>query len=139
MGFEYFCDTPCEVNIDDMDPKARRQLKIERRGFSPRLINLEYTGNSWRDRNYPKKMKILLSPAAGNEAYDARALGIAPTNSSGAPMIIAPVMGGSQVRPRQGYYPQAQPDYMAPQQNYYVSPAQQQQDAPVQIPATADP
>tara|TARA_R110000868_G_scaffold105451_4_gene289775 strand:+ start:2067 stop:3230 length:1164 start_codon:yes stop_codon:yes gene_type:complete len=132
MGYEYLCDTPCEIQLDDMNSKIKPQLKIERRGFSSKLINLEYKGLSWRDRNYPQKMKILLAPAAGNEAYDAKALGInTQPATSNAPMIIAPMMSGSQPAPQQPtYYPQAHPQQYAPQQQY--APAPQQQYAPQQ-------
>ncbi|WP_221793347.1 PEGA domain-containing protein [Oceanobacter mangrovi] len=139
MGFEYLCDTPCEIELDDMNPKAKPQLKIERRGFASKLINLEYKGVSWRDQNYPKKMKVLLAPAAGNEAYDAKALGIAPKESSAAPMIIAPMMSGSQPAQQPVYYPQQQPvyqqqqpQYVAPQQMMQQPAQQQQMQQPVQ-------
>ena len=145
MGYEYLCDTPCEVELNDLNPKYKPQLKIERRGFSSKLVNLEYKGMGWKDRNWPKRMKLLLTPAAGNEAYDAKALGIAPTEkAAAAPIVVAPMMGGSQPAQQPVYYnqqpayQQPQPVYQQPQQPVYQQPVQQQYvapQAPVQQPA----
>ena len=124
MDDEHLCDTPCEIQLDDMDATRKYQVRVEHRGFTPKLLNIQYKGDDWKDRNFPKKMKILLQPAAGNEAYDAKALGIRNKQpSANGPMIIAPMMGGQAVP-----QPQAapQPYYQQPQQPVYRQPLQQQ-------------
>ena len=124
MDDEHLCDTPCEIQLDDMDSTRKYQVRVEHRGFTPKLLNIQYKGDDWKDRNFPKKMKILLQPAAGNEAYDAKALGIRNKQpSANGPMIIAPMMGGQAVP-----QPQAapQPYYQQPQQPVYRQPLQQQ-------------
>lgn len=160
MDNEHLCDTPCEIELDDMDAERKYQVRIERRGFSPKVMNMQYKGEDWKARNFPKKMKVLLTPAAGNEAYDAKALGIQTKQpAANGPMIIAPMMGSGmgssqpaqqqQVapqpyyqqqpayqQPRQPMYQQQQPVYQQPtQQPIYQQPTQQPQQPVYQQPA----
>jgi hypothetical protein len=59
---EFLCETPCDLELDDKDPNIRRILKIEKRGFDPRLLQIKYKGDDWREDNFADKYVVHLQP-----------------------------------------------------------------------------
>jgi hypothetical protein len=108
---EYLCATPCEIEIDDKDPGAKRLIKIEKRGFQPKMLRLKYKGDNYKDDNFFNTLRVIMEPAYYNRQGDGSGGGGGGGGGGGAANatnIIIPGMGGLPMMPSPQYQQQQQ-------------------------------